>query len=494
MRKSFSILMLLAAAATASVSCQKQDAAPVPEETMLVFTSEKPAFDDAVKTEWVEAENSVHWSHGDKIGMAYTITVEGTPVWQGAAGANSIGEDPKIYKSTGVDLDGGTSKTASFTVAGYFGENPSETILEEGKYNFYTLYPADCTSSTDFASGSAGVVNVSIPVTQTPGADTFDSSADIMVGKSVAEYDRMPAEAVSVKWNRVVAHAYITLMDINESVSGEVINTITLTAQDGAHLTGAYTVNLADGTFAYRTSGGGPKNTVTITATDLPAITASQDVSFWACMMPCTWTSLTVDVDTDKATYTREIDLTSKNKTFVQNRRNLLTINMSEAVRTPKSVPEPEPETEKYYVKVTSAPADWSGTYLIVNEADSKAYDGSKDTDNLDKTGNYVDVEILDFKIVSSISLDNSSFVISKDGDKYKVCSSSGYYIGNKTTGFNKAKTYKSDTHANTISYDAVNNCVIISGIGGYKILWSGSKFSYYNTANKPIQLYKLEE
>ena len=35
-------------------------------------------------------------------------------------------------------------------------------------------------------------------------------------------------------------------------------------------------------------------------------------------------------------------------------------------------------ETQKYYVKVTKAPADWSGTYLVVCESESVAMDGSK--------------------------------------------------------------------------------------------------------------------
>ena len=53
MKKIISTIMLLAAAATAFTSCDKQNAEATqsPEESVLVFTSEKPSFDDVVKTE-----------------------------------------------------------------------------------------------------------------------------------------------------------------------------------------------------------------------------------------------------------------------------------------------------------------------------------------------------------------------------------------------------------------------------------------------------------
>lgn len=49
------------------------------------------------------------------------------------------------------------------------------------------------------------------------------------------------------------------------------------------------------------------------------------------------------------------------------------------------------------YTKVTAAPKDWSGTYLIVSEGDSLIMDGS--LTNLDVEGNKVDVTITEGKI-----------------------------------------------------------------------------------------------
>ena len=72
MKKNFSLL-LVAAAAMAVFSCQKQETiAPEvsSEEFVLTFTSEKPAFDDQTKTEWTG--ETIQWSYGDKIRVAYT--------------------------------------------------------------------------------------------------------------------------------------------------------------------------------------------------------------------------------------------------------------------------------------------------------------------------------------------------------------------------------------------------------------------------------------
>ena len=53
---------------------------------------------------------------------------------------------------------------------------------------------------------------------------------------------------------------------------------------------------------------------------------------------------------------------------------------------------------EQTYVKVTEAPEDWSGTYLIVYETGKLILNGSLDT--LDAKNNTVDVTIADAKII----------------------------------------------------------------------------------------------
>ena len=502
MRKSFSILMLFAAAAIASVSCQKQDAATSElEQTTLVFTSEKPDFDDAVKTEWVEAANDVYWSDGDKIRMAYTITVDGTPVWQGAEGANNKDGNPeeaRFYISDPLDFDGGTSRIGTFRIPGSFKEDPANPMLEVGSYNFYTLYPSNSNTSGEFVSKRPGVVYITLKPEQTPKANSFDSGADIMVGRSVSEYDGLPTEAISVNWNRAVAHAYITLENLKESVAGEVVNNITLTAQADANIAGTFTIDITDGTIEPRNDSN-PKNKLTINGTNLPAITSSQDVSFWACLNPCTLTSLTVEVDTDKATYVRSIDLSANNKTFLKNRRNLLSINMGggDVVRTPKA--DPEPGTDKYYVKVTSAPTDWSGTYLIVCEDAGVALTGSGNDANSIKKGTVVTIS--DSKIAQNNAMDAICVSIESNVTcGYLVKTQTDYYIYH--TGSISEDHFKATTNSGTadnynVSFEISDGLLVFKTGSGYlRYNKSSNIFNYYVDGSKqtPIQLYKLED
>lgn len=305
--------MLVAAAATAFFSCQKQEiiAPETEQEVMLTFASEKPAFDDETKTEWTG--ETIQWSKGDKISVAYTVGGN----WQNASG-DATG-NAKLYKSDALTE---ASLSAKFNVSTSF------TGATSGVHVFYGVYPAP--SSTDFPESP--VANLTVAPSQTPKADSFDPNGDLMIGVS-NEYGSRPGEdeTISLKWERLVAHAVISLKNINGLTADEKIENITLTAQDDANLVGQQKVNLITKEVVKDNAAA---NVLKLGASNL---TVNEGVlSFWACVLPETITSLTVVVETDKATYTREI--TGISKTFKQNARNTLAIKMDEAVREEKVV------------------------------------------------------------------------------------------------------------------------------------------------------------
>lgn len=340
MKRIISNVMLVAAAATAFFSCQKQEVI-VPETeqvSCLTFTSEKPAFADETKTEWTG--ETIKWSMGDKISVAYTV--EGN--WQGING--DAEGNAKLYKSSELAE---AAEIANFNVSTDF------KGTTEGAHVFYGVYPAP--QSTDFAN--APVASLTIPANQTPNANTFDASGDLMVGVS-KEYESRPesGETISLKWNRLVAHAVITLKEINGFIAGETLTGITLTAQEGANLVGKQNVDLTTGAVE---NNDGASNIIKIAPGNL-SVDAKGTVTFWVCVLPETLTSLTVEVNTDQATYTREI--TGISKTFKQNARNTLAVNMSSATRVTK-------ETESW-VLVTPADGITEGTYALVASTSTK--------------------------------------------------------------------------------------------------------------------------
>lgn len=312
--------MIAVLIAASFASCQKQDVEIIEDGNVvsgLVFSSEKPAFDDMTKTEWTG--ETIRWSAGDYIRVAYTCD----GIWQNKDGSATADEaegskTAKIYSS---DKLAEAVESAQFSVPGNFTNNA------EGEYVFYGVYPSAAVSSADMKYAPS--VTVEVPSEQTPLADSFDALADLMVSKSDV-YSGIPDYPVSLAWERQVAHGYFTLKGL--PVAGmESISTITLTADAQADMVGTHYLYLDTYNVVKPNSNVSP-NVLTVNGKNL-TIDASGNVAFWTCFLPCTWTSITVQVETDKATYTREIDLTGNVKTFVKNARNILAINMASAAR-----------------------------------------------------------------------------------------------------------------------------------------------------------------
>ena len=151
--------------------------------------------------------------------------------------------------------------------------------------------------------------------------------------------------------------------------------------------------------------------------------------------------------------------------------------------------------------KVTSAPSDWSGDYLIVYEDGKVAFDGSRTT--LDAASNTFSVTISDGKITTaSTTGDTKYFTIAKSGSNYTIKSASGKYIGNNSNS--NALTSSTTILNNTISLN--NGEINIVSSGGAYLRYNatssisngsqtGLRFRYYKsssyTGQKAIQLYK---
>ncbi len=159
--------------------------------------------------------------------------------------------------------------------------------------------------------------------------------------------------------------------------------------------------------------------------------------------------------------------------------------------------------TSKYYkyVKVTDQSQLTDGEYLIVNDANSVAFDGSKD--NLDAAANYVNVEIVSNAIMSTPLIENATFTIDMTGTNGTIKSSSGKYIGGLEADKNGMQQSADNAFTNSITInqtaigDVVYNAVITNN--GKYLRYNPEKnqnrFRYYKQENlDPIHLYKKVE
>lgn len=344
MKKTIKLFIAGAFALMPIVACQKEEFAFTSTDG-LSFTSTKPILEDETKTAW--NGSSIQWSKGDAIRVAYTCD----GVWQNADGTATADETSgsktaKVYKSNSLSAD---AETAQFTVPGDF------TGTAAGTYVFYGAYPASaCTDGTGFSFAPS--LTVTIPSTQTPAAESFDSAADFMLGTSANTYKGIPKEAVSMSWDRMVAHAQLTFKTLKGFTAGETISKVELTADSEADMVGKHYIYLDTKNITKPNST--VTNALTINGTNLSVDETGTFVA-WASFLPCTVKSLKVVVTTNKATYTREI--TSCELVFKKNARNVLGIKMDEAVRA-ELTPQP----------------DYSGEWLIVGKNETNYYAAKK--------------------------------------------------------------------------------------------------------------------
>lgn len=319
MKKIF-IPFVIAATTLSFAACQKEVSSPAIEDEVvsLNFTSANPT----TKTVADAVNKTILWEKGDTISVAYTVN----DIWQNATGDATADKPAKIYASTGLAAGG---ETAVFNISGNF--NSTAT----GVHQFYSVYPSSCVKSSPDIK-NAPSVTMTIADVQTPVENSFDAAADLMIGKATKTYNSLSEakdNAIPLLWQRIVSHADITLKGLQGLTENEVITTIVLTADADAKLVGERNVNIQNGDISVPTTIANA-NILTINGTNLKV--NDNNVEFWAAVMPATVKSLSIAVETNKATYTRNIE--SCNIEFKQNARKGLNVDMSGVERVEKSV------------------------------------------------------------------------------------------------------------------------------------------------------------
>lgn len=165
------------------------------------------------------------------------------------------------------------------------------------------------------------------------------------------------------------------------------------------------------------------------------------------------------------------------------------------------------------YVKVTEEPADWSGRYLIVYEADDDnnvayVFDGALEGKDLDSKGNFFEAtnaydELGDRTIWGNEQIYSAVFEITRSAAEvepaiYYIQSASGYWIGydNEEKGEPNLEYSNETPFENTISMEEGKTSVNIFGkVSNYQLRFNNDdgkqRFRYHETGKKKgIKLY----
>jgi endonuclease I len=149
------------------------------------------------------------------------------------------------------------------------------------------------------------------------------------------------------------------------------------------------------------------------------------------------------------------------------------------------------------YVLVETAPADWSGDYLIVCNAGPYAMDGS--LTSLDATSNYKTVTLSDKTITVSADENDFYFTVEPNGSGYAIKAASGKYIGWASNNGNGLTS--SDTALPITLSLSGTDANIVGSAGAYLRFNAQSgqtRFRFYKSnsysSQKAVSLYKRTE
>lgn len=141
---------------------------------------------------------------------------------------------------------------------------------------------------------------------------------------------------------------------------------------------------------------------------------------------------------------------------------------------------------EKSFVKVTSAPSDWSGTYLIVYEETPAYWDGSlaADNNNLGSAIAMKSATIAENKILATAEVMESVFIFEKSGDRYAIKTASDSYIGQSGSNNGILSADDETTYVHTITINNDGTVSVVSSDGLTRLA--------YNKSSKYIRYYKV--
>ena len=151
---------------------------------------------------------------------------------------------------------------------------------------------------------------------------------------------------------------------------------------------------------------------------------------------------------------------------------------------------DPQPVVSGDYVKVTSAPDDWSGTYLIVYESGNCVLNGA--LESIDAPNNFITAEIKDRTIADTENIRAAQFTIAPSGTGYVICNAKGKYLGASSSSNTLTLSASKLVHTISMGSDGVTLKSEFNNMLRYNV--SAKRFRYYKSNQMPIQLYKKVE
>ena len=394
-----------------------------------------------------------------KTAMGETVGGKITNVW-----SDDDGDRMTFYQNGTASTKVEISSSDNFKHASFTATFPSATA---GSYKYKAL----------LAAKKVGDLPV-VPAEQHPTDKSFDPNANVLVGLETEGFTEQQSSVNLVyKHAAAISRVCFTGIPNDLTIYGVQINAANAIA--GAAKSVDYTDGIVDFSDA-------SEKTISLIYDVAPS---SSDGKFDAYFVAIPGTDVQINdikLFTDKGTFVKNNSKSSKTD-FNANKLKSVNVNSPSLV-----------SSEKCYVKVTSAPTDWSGTYLIVDESARKAFD--------EKASSYAsNVTISDGKIAWSETVAKYEVTVSPSSvsGMYELKTVNGKYMysfNNGSTTLNDNNTQNGNTYYNSLSISGGNVTMYSTRTGtsspsvnyfGY----ASNTFGYKKDATtRTVQLYKLQE
>ncbi len=362
-----------------------------------------------------------------------------------------------------------------YTITNNCAEFTADITTTDGatKYTFGAFYPYAYKSTTSS-------VNLTVPQEQTPTESSYDPKADILVSENPVVTESVPSK-ISFKFARMVAFAKMTLVGIP---AGEKIEKVVFSSV--AKPAGAVEFKVQEQGTLENAKWYNNYEDITL---NLGGRTATGEDVVWFVTVPTdlSGTSFTVTVATDRANYTKSVDLAGKTLNF--ERADVAQFRVTDLVEQQK------PQVYKLMTDITALSAGDKVIFSTKKVASStaKLLSTVEDGSALKFTSSVTVTDALEIA-TETLPADAALFVVENgvDADTFAFKSAEGYLYGNyDSENWSNKLSFKADKDAeaswqvtmSSSNYVTLYNTLhsrYLNNYYGSKFNFAGSQGTYY--------------
>ena len=362
-----------------------------------------------------------------------------------------------------------------YTITNNCAEFTADITTTDGatKYTFGAFYPYAYKSTLSS-------VSLTVPQEQTPTESSYDPKADILVSENPVVTESVPSK-ISFKFARMVAFAKMTLVGIP---AGEKIEKVVFSSV--AKPAGAVEFKVQEQGTLENAKWYNNYEDITL---NLGGRTATGEDVVWFVTVPTdlSGTSFTVTVATDRANYTKSVDLAGKTLNF--ERADVAQFRVTDLVEQQK------PQVYKLMTDITALSAGDKVIFCTKSTASStaKLLSTTADGSALKFTSSVTVTDALEIA-TETLPVDAALFVVENgvDADTFAFKAAEGYLYGNyDSENWSNKLSFKADKDAeaswqvtmSSSNYVTLYNTLhsrYLNNYYGSKFNFAGSQGTYY--------------